>query len=63
MISITSRGVTGNNAASESIPRNELLVLDALQFGMVPANMTIELSEHISNDLFEFHSVGKGLGL
>ncbi len=54
VISITSRGVTGNNAASKSIPRNELLVLDALQFGMVPTNMTIELSEHISNDLFGF---------
>ena len=59
VISITSRGVTGNNAASKSIPRNELLVLDALQFGMVPTNMTVELSEHISSDLFGFISSEK----
>ena len=59
VISITSRGVTGNNAASKSIPRNELLVLDALQFGMVPTNMTVELSEQISSDLFSFISSEK----
>lgn len=51
VLSIDSRGVTGSDAASSSVPRMEKLVLEAVEFGMVPTSMTVELSEHISKDL------------
>ncbi len=54
VLSIKSRGVTGGDAASSSVPRIERLVQEVLAFGMVPTNMLIELSEHISKDLFGF---------
>ncbi|HQX99822.1 MAG TPA: TIGR04141 family sporadically distributed protein [Flavobacteriales bacterium] len=54
VLSVRSRGVTGGDAASSSVPRIERLVQEVLVFGMVPTNMLIELSEHISKDLFGF---------
>ena len=54
VVTISSRGISGNLSSQTSTFRNEQKLIDSLDFSRIPNSMTLQLRDTIITDVFDF---------